>query len=181
MAGEIKEMHECTSTTRQETIATIEKPYHYIDSGLPNIYLVGVRQFQCECGEKAVEIPAIKQLMSLIARNLAMKNESLTGLEIKFLRKQLGQKANDFAEHIKVQPETLSRIENEKQPVGEKTDVYIRIYYALESKDPVLVDTLKSALDRVLSAHRSKPPKKPPKTVATIEHDEWALAAGAGR
>ncbi len=140
-----------------------------------------LRQFQCECGEKAVEIPAIKQLMSLIARNLAMKNESLTGLEIKFLRKQLGQKANDFAEHIKLQPETLSRIENEKQSVGEKTDVYIRIYYALESKDPVLMDTLKSALDRVLSVHRTKPPKKPPKTVATIEHDKWALAAGAGR
>lgn len=174
-------MHECSSTTRQESIATHEKPYHYIDSGLPNIYLVGVRRFQCECGEEAVEIPAIKQLTSLIACNLAMKDESLTGLEIKFLRKQLGQKANDFADHVKLQPETLSRIENEKQSVGEKTDVYIRIYYALESKDPVLMDTFKSALDRVLSVHRTKPSKKPPRTVATIEHDKWALAAAAGR
>jgi transcriptional regulator with XRE-family HTH domain len=181
MAGEIREMHECSSTTRQEFIATIEKPYHYADCGLPNIYLVGVRQFQCECGEKAVEIPAIKQLMALIARHLAMKNASLTGLEIKFLRKQLGQRANDFAEHVKLQPETLSRIENGKQSVGEKTDVYIRIYYALESKDPVLMDALKSALDRVLSAHRTKAPKKPPKTVATIEHDKWAMAANAGK
>lgn len=181
MAGEIKAMHECSSTTRQESIATFEKPYHYIDCGLPQVYLVGVRQFQCECGEKAIEIPAIKQLMALIARDLAMKNQSLTGSEIRFLRKQLGQKANDFAEHVKLQPETLSRIENEKQSVGEKTDIYIRVYYALESKDPVLMDTLKSALDIVLSAHRTKPPKKPPKTVATIEHDKWALAAAAGR
>ena len=53
---------------------------------------------------------------------------------------------NDFAEHVKLQPETLSRIENGKQSVGENTDVHIRIYYALESKDPVLMDTLRSAL-----------------------------------
>ena len=174
-------MHECSSTTRQESIATREKPYHYTDSGLPNIYLVGVRQFQCECGEKAVEIPAIKQLMSLIARDLTMKNASLTGLEVKFLRKQLGQKANDFAAHIKLQPETLSRIENGKQSAGDKTDMYIRIYYALESKDLVLMDALKFALDKVLLAHRTKSPKKPPKTVATIEHDKWALAAAVGK
>ncbi len=31
--------------------------------------------------------------MSLIARHLVMKNASLTGLEIKFLRKQPDQKA----------------------------------------------------------------------------------------
>jgi len=174
-------MHECSSTTRQESMATQEKPYHYVESGLPNVYLVGVRQFRCECGEKAVEIPAIKQLMSLIARHLTMKKESLSGVEIKFLRKQLGQRAVDFAANIKLQPETLSRIENGKQKLGEKTDIYIRIYYAFESKDPVLMDTLKTALDRVLSTRRAKPPKKLPKTVATIDRNEWALGAAAGQ
>ena|SRR5579862_2266859 len=174
-------MHECSSTTRQESRATQDKPYHYIDCGLPNVYLVGVRQFHCECGEKAVEIPAIKQLMSLIARHLAMKNEALSGLEIKFLRKQLGQRAADFAANVKLQPETLSRMENGKQQSGHKSDVYIRMYYAFESKDPVLMDGLKTILDRVLSTRRAKAPKKPPKTVAVIKHDEWALEAAAGR
>ncbi len=174
-------MHECSSTTRQEFDSTHEKLYHYTNSGLPNIYLVGVRQFKCECGETFVEIPAIKQLMSLIARHLAMKNEFLTGFEIRFLRKQLGQKATDFATNVKLQAETLSRIENGKQQAGEKTDLYIRIYYAFESKDPVLLDTLKTALDKVLSGRKAKAPKKPPKTVAKIEHDEWALEAAAGR
>lgn len=179
MATEL--IHECSSTSRQEFLATDDKPYHFLECGLPNVYLVGIRHFECECGEKSVEIPAIKQLMSLIARHTVMKNQALTGAEIKFLRKRLGQKAADFAVSVKLQPETLSRVENGKQVVGPKTDFYIRIYYAFSSKDPVLLDALKEALDKALSMRRTKAPKKPPRTVAKIEHDEWALAAAAGR
>jgi DNA-binding transcriptional regulator YiaG len=179
MATEL--IHECSAATRTEHVSTLEKPYHFTDSGLPNIYLVGVRQFECECGEKFVEIPALKQLMSLIARHTVMKDQSLTGLEIRFLRKRLGQKAADFAQMVKLQPETLSRVENGKQTVSGKTDAYIRIYYAFASKDPVLLDTLKQAIDKVLAARRDRPPKKLPKTVAKIEHDEWSLAAVAGK
>jgi len=172
-------MHECSPTTRKEFLSTNEKPYHFSDSGLPNVYLVGVRHVECECGEKFVEIPALKQLMSLIARNVVIKNDALTGNEIRFLRKRLGQKAVQFAAKVKMQPETLSRVENGKQSIGEKADTYIRIYYALASKDPVLLDTLQEALDTLLAKRRKAPPKKPPKTVAKLEHDEWALAATA--
>jgi putative transcriptional regulator len=179
MATEL--IHECSSTSRQEFLATDDKPYHFVECGLPNVFLVGVRYFHCECGEKYVEIPAIKQLMSLIARHTVMKDQALSGTEIKFLRKRLGQKAADFAASVKLQPETLSRVENGKQEVGAKTDFYIRIYYALSSKDPVLLDALKEAPDKALSLRRTKSPKNLPKTVAKIEHDEWALKATAGR
>jgi DNA-binding transcriptional regulator YiaG len=173
--------HECNSASRQEFLATEAKPYHFVDSGMPNVYLVGVRYFRCECGQKYVEIPALKQLMSLIARHTVMKDQALSGTEIKFLRKRLGQKAADFAASVKLQPETLSRVENEKQVVGAKTDFYIRIYYALSSKDPILLDALKEALDKALSLRRTKAPKKPPRTVAKMEHDEWSLESTAGR
>lgn len=173
--------HECTAESRQEFVATDEKPYHFVESGLSNVYLIGIRYFQCECGERYVEIPAVKQLMSLIARHIVTKDQALTGEEIRFLRKRLAQRADEFSSAIKIQPETLSRVENAKQGVGQKTDFYIRMYYALASKDPVLHDALKEALDKALSMRRSKPPKKLPKTVAKIDHDEWALAAGAGR
>ena|SRR5437016_2273922 len=177
MAREL--MHECNYTTRQEFLATDDKPYHFTDSGLPDVYLVGVRYFQCECGKKSVEIPALKQLMTLIARHVVMKNEALTGAEIRFLRKRLGQRAADFSAKVKLQPETLSRVENGKQAIGDKTDTYIRIYYTLASKDPVLLDAIKEAVDKVLAKHRKVRSKKPPKTIAKIEHDEWALAAAA--
>lgn len=174
-------MHDCSEATRKEFLSTEEKPFHYAESGLPNIFLVGVRYFECQCGEKFVEIPAIKQLHSLIARNVVLKNEALSGEEIRFLRKRLGQKASDFAVKIYLQPETLSRVENNKQKVSLQTDSYIRVYYAFSSKDNVLIDAMKEAVDTVLNEQREAPPKKPPKTVATIKKDEWALSAVIGK
>jgi transcriptional regulator with XRE-family HTH domain len=177
MAGDL--MLECDHAARCEFLATDDKPYQFSESGLPNVYLVGVKYFICDCGEKFVEIPAIKQLFSLMARHTVMKREALTGAEIRFLRKRLGNKATEFAEKVKLTPETLSRVENDKQKIGKRSDNYIRIYYALASKDSVLLDTMKETLDTVLGEHKA-PTKKPPRTVAKIEHDEWALAASAG-
>ena len=177
MAREVT--HECSSETRREFLATSEHPYHFVNSGLPNIYLVGIRRFKCECGQEFVEIPALKQLMALIARNVVVKNEALTGAEVRFLRKQLGQKAIDFAAKVKLQPETLSRMETGKQEIGAKTDNYIRVYYALASRDHVLLADIEKALDLVL-AEKRKRTKKPPKTVAKIsQQQEWALEAAA--
>ena len=177
MAGDV--VPECAHATRNEFLATDKTPYHFSESGLSNVYLVGVKYSICDCGEKFVEIPAIKQLFSLMARNTVMKPEALTGAEIRFLRKRLGNKATEFAEKVKLTPETLSRVENDKQRVGKRSDSYIRIYYALASRDSVLLDAIKETLDSVLGDHKA-PAKKPPKTVAKIEHDEWAMATAAG-
>lgn len=171
--------HECSFENRTESVSSYKEPYHFVESGLPYIYLVGVRQFRCECGNEFVEIPAIKQLMSLIARNVVLKNEALTGAEVRFLRKQLGQKAADFAAKVKLQPETLSRMETGKQAIGEKSDNYIRIYYALASKDRVLLSTIEKALDLVL-AEKRKRTRRPAKTLARFDRQqEWALEAAA--
>jgi DNA-binding transcriptional regulator YiaG len=61
--------------------------------------------------EVVAEIPAIRQLLSLIARDLMEKPKALAPEEIRFLRKRLGQKQVDFANQIGVRPETLSRFE----------------------------------------------------------------------
>ena len=171
--------HECSAATRTEFHATHDHPYHFLDCGLPNVHLVGIRYFECQCGDKTVEIPAIKQLMALIARHIVMKRYALTGAEIRFLRKRLGQKAIDFSLRIKLQTSTLSRVENGKQSISEKADVYIRIYYAFAAKDPVLLDALKDALDRVLAIRHKTKSTKPQKTIARIEQNQWALEAAA--
>jgi len=63
-----------------------------VDCGLSDVYLVGIRYFVCECGETVAEIPAIRQLLSLIARDLVEKPKALAPEEIRFLRKRLGKK-----------------------------------------------------------------------------------------
>jgi DNA-binding transcriptional regulator YiaG len=168
--------HECNQRTRQEFRATMDEPYHFLSCGLPNVFLVGIRYYQCECGENLADIPVIKQLLNLIGRDLIEKDSALSGAEIKFLRKRLGQKATDFAKQIGLEPETLSRIENDHLPASERTEKLIRLYYTLASKDPVLLGQLQTDLnERMMTWQRIiLPPKK---IVASMKDNEWTPVA----
>src|SRR5437660_1122075 len=113
--------HECSSKTRRMFLATPEEPYRFVDSGLNDVQLVGIRYFVCECGKVLAEIPAIKQLLSLIARDLVEKPKALAPEEIRFLRKRLGEKQADFAKKIGVHPQTLCRFETGQTRANERT------------------------------------------------------------
>ena len=176
MATIMAAAHECNRQTRQEFRATMDEPYHFVDCGLPNVYLVGIRYFHCECGEQLADIPAMKQLLNLIARDLVERTSALSGAEIRFLRKRLGQRASDFSKQLGLEPETLSRIENEHLPASERTDKLIRLYYAVASRDPLLLGELQADLDQRLMAWQKivLPPKK---ISARVRDNEWTLVA----
>ncbi|MGO9124970.1 MAG: helix-turn-helix domain-containing protein [Terriglobales bacterium] len=169
-------IHDCNRDTRQEFRATIAEPYHFVASGLPNVFLVGVRYFRCQCGEELADIPSIKQLLNLIARDLIEKDSALGGAEIRFLRKRLGKKAADFAKQIGLEPETLSRIENDHLAPSERTDKLIRLYYAVASRDPGLLGQLQVNLDQKLMTWQRivLPPKK---IVASVTNNKWTAVA----
>lgn len=127
--------HYCR-TSAVERRATPDAPYQFVDSGLDNVFLNGIRYWVCEsCGTQRAEIPAPKQLMTAIARTLVKKKSPLIGPEIRFLRKRLGQRSADFAQMIGVSLEQLSRWENDKNPPRESADRLIRVVYSLLSKD----------------------------------------------
>jgi len=124
------------------------------------------------------EIPAHEQLMRLIARDPIANPGALTGEEIRFLRKRLGMKAVDFAKALGLEPETLSRIENNKQPASEQSDKLIRFFYALSVKDdPELAALAKKTIDELLSSwmdHRAET-----KIVKRIRNNEWTDSSKA--
>ena len=166
--------HDCLKH-REERRATLDRPYRFSDSGLPNVFLVGIKCFQCKkCGEEVAEIPAIKDLMSLIARDLVGKREAFTGAEIRFLRKRLGKKASDFAREIGVSPEYLSRVENDHESAGEGLDKLIRLTYAVASKDETLLNQLKKALHELLASWIKT--RKPKRIVARVKDNVWTPA-----
>src|SRR5205807_1158009 len=122
--------HHHFSKSLKRHIATNARPYHFLDSGLPNVYLIGVTYWTCtECGARSAEIPAPEQLMNVIGELIVMKPGMLTGQEIRFLRKRVGKRAADFASLINKTPEHFSKLETEALPLHQPTDKLIRLTY----------------------------------------------------
>jgi putative zinc finger/helix-turn-helix YgiT family protein len=112
-----------------------DKPYHYTECGLDNVYLYGVNQYKCaKCRETAVDIPKIRELHLMIGRILVCDDSPLTGPEIKYLRKELRLKSKEVADFLSVDVATYSRWENSKIPIGATADKLLRTLYILNAE-----------------------------------------------
>jgi DNA-binding transcriptional regulator YiaG len=142
----------------KEYLATEAEPFHFTDSGLDNVFLIGIKYFKHEDGTVSAEIPAAKQLMRLIARDLLFSEGTLTGDEIRFLRKRLSMKAMDFARLVALDAAAFSRVENSKNKVSEQVNKLTRMSYLLLCKDPELKEDAERLMELIQSeiARRKK-------------------------
>ena len=99
----------------------------YAYASLPGITLKGVEIYRCSCGDEEVSIPRIEDLNRTIAGELVRKKAQLAPTEIRFLRKLLGWSGVDFARHFGVTPETVSRWESGKKPMGPVAERLLRL------------------------------------------------------
>jgi len=139
---------DCTTHACEETaierLATANAPYHYVNSGLPNVYLTGVKYRVCaECQKQEADIPALRQLLESIARAIVGKPSKINGPEIKFLRKRLQRKQAQFATVLSLTPQRLSTLENNPEPeMDEVREKFLRTIYPILSEDAKLLETL---------------------------------------
>jgi putative zinc finger/helix-turn-helix YgiT family protein len=124
--------------------------YKYAESGLPNVVLQGVEVRRCvECGSHEVALPGVAQLHRAIAMAVIHKPARLSAAEVRFLRKYLGWSGVDFAAHVGVDPSTVSKWENEHEPIGPSSDRLLRMMVAHGSPvEDYGVDNLKNISDR---------------------------------
>ena len=107
-----------------------QQSYHYQESGLDNVYLTNVDLRMCDaCGTKVPRFAKVPELHATIARAIAMQPCTLRGQDIKFLRKQLGFSAKEWATLLRTDASTLSRWENDQQEIGTQSDSLIRLLY----------------------------------------------------
>lgn len=105
---------------------TIDHPYD--ESGLPGVTLQGISADRCPvCGAIRVRIPNIEGLHRALALFLLRKTSRLSGPEVRFLRKYIGLSGADFAKRLGAEPETVSRWENGKQPIGGAAERFLRL------------------------------------------------------
>lgn len=119
----MKTCFECGTRMRMK-----RENYKYDASGLPGVTLRAIPVARCpHCHEVEVHIPNIEGLHRALALAIARKTERLTAEEIRFLRKYLGLSGVDFAQHLGVAPETVSRWEQGKTAMGTTADRLVRM------------------------------------------------------
>jgi putative zinc finger/helix-turn-helix YgiT family protein len=110
---------------------TQRESLRYDECGLKHITLVGVQVTRCpHCGDYEIAIPNLEGLHLLLAKVLIEKPTRFTGGEVRFLRKGLGWSGADFAKHMGVAGETVSRWENDVAPIGPQADRLLRFLVA---------------------------------------------------
>ena len=107
--------------------AVVRGAYAMKESGLKNVVLHGIDLVRCEqCGNVDPIIPRLNDLMRTLALAVITKPYRLLGNEVRFLRKFLGMTQDELSRWIHVDKTTLSKWENDEDPVGEQSDLLIR-------------------------------------------------------
>ena len=143
--------------------------YHYVESGLDNLFLEDIDIFECTCGESIVRIPAVDELHRLVGLRIIKKNSPLVGSEIRFLRKNMGMSAIKLAGFMGIDNATVSRWENGKQKISKSHDHFLRLIYCnMKRINPDrIVNILQDKFPIIQNNHIDIPPY-------VIPQEEWS-------
>jgi DNA-binding transcriptional regulator YiaG len=126
----------------------LARPFHYVDSGLPDIWLTNGVTFHDE-GEygSSYAIADLEALHDLIAAHIVLRTERLmTGSELRFLRKRMRRSQADIAALIHITDQSIANYEKGATPLPGPVDFSMRALFAFQ----ILPGETAVALMRVL-------------------------------
>jgi len=119
----------------------LDKPYHLKGVGLPNVYLLNGVTFENDPNYgKLVTIEKVNELHTVIGRCVVLKQEELTGDEMRFLRKQIGMTQVELAKLLRVTSQTVANYEKGKTEKGPADMAMRMIYLANTVEDEDVAD-----------------------------------------
>jgi DNA-binding transcriptional regulator YiaG len=147
----------------------LAKPYHYLASGLDNIFLLnGVMETETSYGPM-VHIENINGLHHAIGLHIVEKNEPMRGAEFRFLRKQLGITQVKLAGLFKVTDQTIANYEKEETPMDGAAEAYLKAAYILHIlPKQTRVEVMKSMIEPTALKVRKRLPDVPRRKI--VEH-----------
>lgn len=144
--------------------------YHFKECGLSSVFLHEIKIIRCEsCGNEDPIIPNINDLMRFLAVSVILKPERLVGEEIKFLRKYLKKSGEEFSQLLDVDKTTLSKWENDADPIGDQSDRLVRVVVLITGER--LREKLDEIVNDVVHCFRATPKGKKKKKARPISID----------
>ena len=139
--------------------------YHYKESGLDNVILVGGFEYIDSPGGKTIVIHDIDGLQRVIGKALVGKRQRLTGKEFRFLRSELLLSQSNLASMLGVKELTVGRWERGESEIPLSAEAAVRMMYAQMTEGehgPRMtellkqIDDLDDELDRMLKLNKGK-------------------------
>ena len=144
--------------------------YHYIESGLDNVFINGLEPVVDADGDQVIEIPFIAALHAEIARGIVMSKGAISGKELRFLRTEMGMTQAQLSEKVGVDSQTVGRWEREETPFDSNAELVIR-----RIAGERLVDAFDESMERLVD--RMKSNEADPDITIEAEADGYRLCA----
>jgi len=126
--------------------------YHYLESGLRNVWLLNGFTYHDTPYGKGVSIEDIDGLHKVLTQSLVMKPGRLAGSEIRFLRKEMELSQRSLAACLGVNIQTLAAWEKSKARIPGPADRMLRILVKGHFNNNVQVKRLIDALNDLETA-----------------------------
>lgn len=104
--------------------------YHYLESGLDNVYLQNGYRYENSPHGKQLIIKDIDGLHKAIGIALIRDRKNLSGKELRFLRHEMLMSQSTLSRLLEVSEGAINRWENEKSAINKPAELLIRILYA---------------------------------------------------
>lgn len=153
--------------------------HHFTECGLDNVYLKNVETTHCpDCGANSVGIPKSPQLFNCLGEAIVFSQGWLTGAEIRFLRKNLRIRVNDFAKLLGVSRATVSRWENGQTDIPKPIDLLVRSVYIL--KGPEIENAVRDQFRKWMEKQLTEKhlPRRRKRIQLRLPLDQFSCASG---
>jgi len=146
----------------------LAEPYHYVASGLDNIYLLnGVAIEETPYGAM-VTIENLNGLHHAIGLHIVEKADPMLGAEFRFLRKQMELTQGQLGKRLRVTGQTIANYEKGHTKLG-PADPLMRGFYLLSIlPEETRIQVLKSINERLAKEQAAKVPELPRRKI--VQH-----------
>jgi transcriptional regulator with XRE-family HTH domain len=160
-----------------EGMELLAKPYHYLASGLDNIFLLNGWSEKVTDYGPMLHIENINGLHRAIGLHIVEKTEAMKGSEFRFLRKQMSLSQLELANHLGVSDQTIANYEKGKTGLG-PADPFMRTCYLLHIlPEQTRLEVIKSMTESPVLKVKKKLPEVPRRTIVEHWREEPQLMA----
>ena len=106
-----------------------QKPYHYKECGLDNIFLMNGFDINSVDGDDYVNIHNVDGLWKAIGMGIVANRKTFTPQEIRFLRSQMDMTQSELGALLRVDDQTVARWEKKQCKLPGPADLALRVLF----------------------------------------------------